>query len=290
MVKHFKFLFLSSIPPVSEEGQTLKEEEGMIPGNLDESLSFLGQKSDFRIVGFSNGLLLRGINPEQNGDNCAWYEQNTNYIICNPVTRQVRHLPKTNKPSLYTPPVFICRGGNATSSSSSSLDEVHYEVVRVRLTNIRLFTKTVEIETFSSLTHTWVEDTRVSDLPFLLTHDTRTAFVIDDVLFWGATSGGPSGYKYHNRALLAYDRRATGLQCAKVIEAPTGQDGQGGKGSGYFGGHFGPSEGKVQFGKYDDVNFEVWVLEDYRSSTNWFMKYRVSNEIIGVQAFGRFQV
>ncbi|KAL3509126.1 hypothetical protein ACH5RR_028527 [Cinchona calisaya] len=198
----------------------------MIRGNLDESLSFLGQKNNFLIVDSSNGFLLCCINPKQNGDPSAWNEQNTNYIICNPVTRQVRHLPKTNKPSLYTPPVFSGRRGNLTSSSSN---EVHYEVVRIRLTNIRLFTKTLEIETFSSLTDTWVEDTRVSDLPFLLSHHTTTAFVIDDVIFWGATYGSPSGYKYQDGALLAYDHLATRLQCAKVIRGAANRAGWPGK-------------------------------------------------------------
>ncbi|KAL3536968.1 hypothetical protein ACH5RR_000334 [Cinchona calisaya] len=113
----------------SEEGKALNEGRW---GNLDESLSFLSQDY-FDVVGSSNGFLLCRIIFPYMDENIKSEVRNMHHIICNPVTRQFRWLPKPPKPAFHAHIFFICKGDNVTS-----LDEVYYEVVRAGQPNSQI--------------------------------------------------------------------------------------------------------------------------------------------------------
>lgn len=141
----------------------------------------------------------------------------------------------------------------------------------------------MEIETFSSVTNNWSEATLVCDTPFILNPRIKTTFMIGGVIFWNVVIGGPMGYISSDHSLLAYDHSATGQQRSRLIKGPRGQD-DGQKFNNLMGDYYGQSEGRVQYARWDKVNLELWILEDYRIRSNnfWVMKHQVRlNEIKG---------
>ena len=101
-------------------------------GALDASLSMIGQT--VYIVASSNGFLLCSIEREPQ----------MHYCVCNPNTKEWVALPKPHKIYKYVALAFICEGNH------TSLDGVHFTVVRAGVSNPRKRSTELEVETFSS--------------------------------------------------------------------------------------------------------------------------------------------
>ncbi|XP_071905921.1 F-box protein At5g03970 [Coffea arabica] len=172
------------------------------------------------------------------------------YIVRNPVTREFRSLPRPHKAYRHVAVAFICKGSNATP-----LDGIEYEVIRAGILQPWKLTRTLEIDTFSSVTNRWTAASLESSSPFALLVANRPAVVVGEVIYWGGMSS----------TVLAYDCAMETVQLIKLprVTLETGDF------------LLGQSEGQLQHGRFDLDGLEIWVLEDYRRS-EWILKHRVS--------------
>ncbi|KAL3511081.1 hypothetical protein ACH5RR_030482 [Cinchona calisaya] len=182
---------------VSEQGKELKEGNW---SNFDESLSFLGEAS-IDIVGSCNGFLLCCIPGSVNE------KGNLDYIICNPVTREFRRLPRPHKAYYCVAVAFRLKGdGDGDGDGATSLNDIHYEVIRAGVLD-RQFTTKLEMDTYSSVTNSWTEVSAVSDSSsFILRGCNTPACMIGEVIYWSAFEPAVFANRPSARsAILAYD-------------------------------------------------------------------------------------
>ncbi|XP_027104080.1 F-box protein At5g49610-like isoform X2 [Coffea arabica] len=238
-----KLLGRGDYPPkvrfMYEEGKELELD-------VDVSLSFLGLERVI-IVGSSMGFLLC----------CAAPETCTHYFVCNPITRESKQLPEPQEPCAVANIAFLCTSGHATSTS---LDRISYEVVRLGMSHPHPFkaTTTLEVDAYSSLTGEWRRSSIISPSPVTLAAHNIPAFVVGDVMFWTV----------HQFKLLGYSHVR---KCVQVWDLPW-------KGKCYSS-FLGLSEGRIYCAVNDLQNLEMWVLEDYTrigSLSGWVLKHRMS--------------
>ncbi|XP_057498032.1 uncharacterized protein LOC130782661 [Actinidia eriantha] len=194
-------------------------------GAFDASLSMIGQT--VYIVASSNGFLLCSIERKPQ----------MHYCVCNPLTKEWVALPKPLKIYKYVALAFICKGNH------TSLDGVHFTVVRAGVSNPRKRSTELEVETFSSDTGEWKESTVLCTSPFSLAVSNRPGFVVDKIIYW----------KDLRSLLVAYNPTK---KCVDLIELPG--DAQNGV---CWGELFGLSEGVIHYARHNNFYLEVWVLK-----------------------------
>ncbi|KAL3510989.1 hypothetical protein ACH5RR_030390 [Cinchona calisaya] len=173
------------------------------------------------------------------------------YIVCNPVTREFRRLPRPHKAYHGVAVAFICKGNGATS-----LDDVRYEVIRAGI-NSRQLTTTLEMDTYSSVTGSWTEASVASDSPFLLLACNRSAFMVEEVTYWSAIESVVFDNRPSTRyAILAYDRVT---ENAQLIKMPVIN----GQRFASCGDILCPSEGKILYARhnFEKIERSEWKLE-----------------------------
>ncbi|XP_057499624.1 uncharacterized protein LOC130783879 [Actinidia eriantha] len=194
-------------------------------GALGASLSMIGHT--VYIVASSNGFLLCSIEREPQMHYCA----------CNPITKEWVALPKTHKIYMYVALAFICEGNH------TSLDGVHFTVVRAGVSNPQNRSIELEVETFSSDTASeWKESTILCASPFTLAVANRPGFVVDKIIYW----------KDLRSLLVAYNPTK---KCVDLIELPDAQNVV------CWGDLFGLSEGVIHYARHNNFYLEVWVLK-----------------------------
>ncbi|XP_020553528.1 F-box protein At5g49610-like [Sesamum indicum] len=225
--------------PVCKEGRDLKCGKW---GNLDDSLTFL--PPSVTIVASSNGCLLC----------CTDGVKNMDYIVCNPVTREFHMLPQPHRLYPYAATAFICEGDN------DSLTGLRYEVYRAQVASAVSLATTLELDVFSSTTGEWTQLSLIAASPFQLSVHLGPPLVFDDVIYWRSYS-----YDY----MIAYDPTRELVELKPLPER--------GQNFRIWSDQIGQSEGKIQYARADNLEIEVWVLEDIKKG-EWTMTQRVSVE------------
>ncbi|KAH0652538.1 hypothetical protein KY289_030216 [Solanum tuberosum] len=153
-------------------------------GELDESLSFLNMPMK-HIMASSNDLLLCCSN---------FFKENLNYVVCNPVTREINVIPQPLNVYTCVVVTFICKRNDHDCN-------INYEILRVGvpkpLTPLTMRSSTYKIETFSSL--------NVANYPGFVLEDDD-----DDVIYW---------YDLPH-SVVVYDRSMTTEENIQLLKLP----------------------------------------------------------------------
>ncbi|KAM0992340.1 hypothetical protein ACFX13_010771 [Malus domestica] len=202
-------------------------------------------------LGTSNGLLLFGRHP-------------MTYTVWNPVSKQLCKLPQPQQFYQSLCMAFL------TVEDDCFNDAVHYKVIRAKC-NCRRESKTVSIETYSSISGTWKHFTLTCSSTFAL-RPWREATVVNGILHWFATQGN----------LAIYDPRL-GNRRINLLKLPEGRISQD-----YDECVLGQSsDGLLQYGQSSTSGMEIWVLEagessfssistgNVQSQKKWNLRYRL---------------
>lgn len=202
-------------------------------------------------LGTSNGLLLFGRHP-------------MTYTVWNPVSKQLCKLPQPQQFYQSLCMAFL------TVEEDCFNDAVHYKVIRAKC-NCRRESKTVSIETYSSITGTWKHFTLTCSSTFAL-RPWREATVVNGGLHWFATQGNLAIYDPHlgNRRINLL-KLPEGRISQDYDECVLGQS----------------SDGLLQYGQSSTSGVEIWVLEggessfssistgNVQSQKKWNLRYRL---------------
>ncbi|KAL3511985.1 hypothetical protein ACH5RR_024702 [Cinchona calisaya] len=261
-------IFSPRFSATSKEGKHL---QGGLKSDL--SLSFLDESfgaacKGFYVVASSRGYLLC-LNKSSRS-------QNTDYVICNPMTKEFEVLPRSQHAHVDVAIALII--DTDTTDSVTSIDELEFKVAKTAPPNPRGMWSNLIMEVYSSSTKGWLQKNVVADVAFRLDVPWRSGFAIGDASFWTVVFNAPPNHPHWVKeitGLVVYNFDEDGGG-AKLIKPPT-LGGIGVEFSVPVSECFGSCRGNVVYSRCDENVMEVWRLTDFKEvEEEWIMIHTVN--------------